>query len=762
MELGRVRVLLLSIMLAVGNVPDFILAASLDEIVVTAQKREQGLQDVPISITVIDGEQISKGNIENMADLSAQIPSVTISEAAAGDQLFIRGIGSGINPGFEQSVGLFIDGIYFGRGRQSLGLLSDLERVEVLKGPQSTYFGNNTIAGAVNITTKKPGTEWEAYVNSLYEAEHEEVDLQFGIGGPVNDQLGVRIAGRYRDIGGWLENTHTNSDVPEKESWTLRGTVVYMPVNELEITLKLDGSHIDAVGNNYQISPCVNAGSCLFQQAIPGFEDNFDDIKQDGAVPDAIAPNASFTNDNHQQDSFNFMGNINYNRNGLSLISVTGFTSFDDDRNNVDPDFGPAPLSRSPRTQEFDQISQEFRIESSTSEKLEYVAGVYWQTSDLDFTDDLTFVPAGGIGRVVHHQDEETTALFGAATWHLRHTLRATAGLRWSKVEKEVERDFTIVALDGSPAGVAVLGTFSALLDFAPHPNTLSFNREDDDATPSLNIEWDVADEIMLYGGYAQGFKAGGFDALSRSPARTPAEFARFTEAINFAPETVDAYEVGIKTKLFDGSVTLNGALFRSDYEDLQVSTFDGVSGFLVGNAGESRTQGVEVDISWAATEDLLVDFSFVYLDAKYIDFATAQCRFANPRPNPDIPGVCILSGEPLLFSPELSGVFNLDYTRPLNNGYQLGFGLDLIFSDEYFVAADNDPNTLQDDFVKLNASISFGPADEKWSFSLVARNLTDEFTTTQGNDTPATPGSYFFNLNRTRSIALQARYNFF
>ena len=178
---------------------------ALEEVVVTAQKREQSLNDVPISVVAISGEEISKGNIENLEDLSAKLPAITVTEAAAGDQIFIRGIGSGINSGFEQSVGTFIDGVYFGRGRQSVSQFLDIDHVEVLKGPQSTYFGNNTIGGAINILARKPGTKWEGYVNALYEVEHDEYDLQIAGGGPVNDVLGVRIAGRYRNIDGWLK-----------------------------------------------------------------------------------------------------------------------------------------------------------------------------------------------------------------------------------------------------------------------------------------------------------------------------------------------------------------------------------------------------------------------------------------------------------------------------------------------------------------------------------------------------------------------------
>ena len=186
------------LILAQGNV--------LEEVVVTAQKREQSLQDVPISVAVTSGESIEKQNLTDLGELAAQTPNIIITDAPGSDQLYIRGVGSSINGGFEQSVGTFIDGIYHGRSRYSRGVLFDVERVELLRGPQSTYFGNNAIAGALSVISRKPGHELDGYVNVLFEPDDGERSVEFALGGPVTDTFGVRVATKIYGMSGFVRD----------------------------------------------------------------------------------------------------------------------------------------------------------------------------------------------------------------------------------------------------------------------------------------------------------------------------------------------------------------------------------------------------------------------------------------------------------------------------------------------------------------------------------------------------------------------------
>ena len=228
----------------------------LEEIVVTAQKRAQNLQDVPISVLAVSGEEISRQGFKRLEDVTSLMPNVTVTEAALGDQLFIRGIGSGLNIGFEQSVGTFIDGVYFGRGLQSRNIFLDIERLEVLRGPQSTFFGNNAIAGAMSITTRGPSEAWEGYVSGLYEDGTGTKNIDVAVGGPISDTLGIRIAGRYSDQDGWQTNSTINDKEPREERLAGRVTIEWAPSENFDASLKYQVESNDVEGRAMQAVGC--------------------------------------------------------------------------------------------------------------------------------------------------------------------------------------------------------------------------------------------------------------------------------------------------------------------------------------------------------------------------------------------------------------------------------------------------------------------------------------------------------------------------
>ena len=202
-------------------------ASEYGDIVVTAQKRAQSLRDVPISIQVVTGESLRERDLNDLPNLTESLPAVKITDNGVATYLYIRGVGSGENSGFEQSVGTFIDGIYVGRGRTSRQQQLDLERIEVLRGPQSIFFGNSAIAGAFNVTTASPGSSWEGYVNASYEFELEGRELEAAAGGPLSDTIGIRIAGRYAKSDGWVTNIVDDSTAPATESWAFRATLAF-------------------------------------------------------------------------------------------------------------------------------------------------------------------------------------------------------------------------------------------------------------------------------------------------------------------------------------------------------------------------------------------------------------------------------------------------------------------------------------------------------------------------------------------------------
>ncbi len=290
---------------------------------------------------------------------------------------------------------------------------------------------------------------------------------------------------------------------------------------------------------------------------------------------------------------------------------------------------------------------------------------------------------------------------------------------------------------------------------------TLALAREDSDFMPNVNLQWDLQQDMMLYASYTEGFKAGGYDQRNL-----------FLDAQGgqFGPESVDAWELGLKSRLRDGDLLLNLALFRSDYDDLQVSTFDGVVNFLVNNAATARTQGLEADLRWLLSDRVIVSGALALLDAQWSSFPNAQCTAVGLATAPSAQcrvdaatGLLVqdLSGAQLLMSPDYSGNLSVEHFLPLSGGLEVQSQLLVYFEDDKYLAADNDPATLQERFAKLNLRVALVSPDG-WELALVARNLTDELTSSHSEDLPLRSVNSFFRLtDRPRTVALQGQYRF-
>jgi outer membrane receptor protein involved in Fe transport len=819
-------------------------AQDVEEILVTAQKREQNLQDVPISVSTVSGQALQRQNLVELETLSVQLPNMHISESGIGDKLFIRGIGSGINAGFEQSVGTFIDGVYYGRSLQTRSQFLDIERVEVLRGPQSTYFGNNAIAGALNITTRRPQGEFNGYVNSFYEVEHNERHYEAAIGGSVSDTFAVRVAGLVSDLDGWVTNLNTGMAEGEERNRALRLSFAFTPNDIFDATLKIEGGSFEVLGRNLQTTGCPPAtgaqGTCAIttQRVLPAalgplgtplygdFDDAFDEYTQyNGPTPAlftnvvnavgaaeagrAIPPPVDVLSQRDVGDlgNSNLTFTMNWNLDAHTLTAVSGFSKYEFDFRQP-TDFVPLPLAGAEQFEDFEQFSQELRLTSDTGSAVEYMTGVYFQTSELGVDEDIHlylpppyFQPASTYftdacrapARVndpacrlpatiaglssFHDQQEDSWAAFASATWNISDSLRATLGLRYTEVDKSLDRRQTIedrapgVTVPCPPTAAAALGCIAGapLLVTANNPprgrafgwkqGFLALDRKVSEITPSLNVQWDVLDDAMLYASYTEGFKAGGYDQRNLFLSAATGEFA---------PESADAYELGLKSRLFDGAMTFNAALFRSDYDNLQVSTFDGVVNFLVNNAASARSQGVETDVRWAVTDEFILGASLALLDATWDDYRDAQCTALDFSRAPNAgcsvsPGTGLLvqdlSGEDLLMSPDWSGNVSAEYFWPLASGLRVQTQVLVYFQDDKFLATDNDPATLQERFTKVNLRVAL-VGQRGWELAFVGRNLTDKLTSPHAEDLPLRSTNSFFTLtDRPRTLALQAQY---
>lgn len=690
----------------------------LEEIVVTAQKREEGLSDVPISISAVTGEQIEAYGQTNLESVSSSIPNLKITQTAIANRIAIRGIASGDNKGFEQSVAMFVDGIYYGRDQLSRMPLVDLERVEVLRGPQPTLFGKNAIAGAVNVVSRRPGNELEGSVNAMYEFNHDEAKVTAVLSSPLTESgLGARVVGYYRTMEGYFFNTRQNRREPNVREIFTRGILAFEGDSALSADLKLEYADFKTKGQPREIFGAFGSYNTIF--AGPLFVDTKEDyVRADGGYES-------------RNKIFNAVMTANLELGAHTLTSVSGYLDYDVTE-QVDVDFvAPVFLDGTVQTEDYRQLSQELRIASPGDQAFNYIAGVYYQNTKLGVTDVVRFNPTflgfgppfNALGDTTNDRDysqsSDLISVFAQGELSLTEAIRLTLGARFNHETKEGSRVLTVNrgSLNTFPLPV-VVGTFRAL-NIEAH--SISGKLSEDSFNPMANIQFDVTDDLMVYASFARGTKAGGFDVRSNSlPNSTTV--AR-PGAFQFDSERADNIEAGLKYKGRD--LALNVSLYRTKYKDLQTNVFDGTLNFNVRNAAGATTQGVEGDFRWAVDRHFTLSGALAYLDFKFTNFTDGQCYFQQV---PDVPGgFCNYSGKRNTLSPEWSGNLNADFSHEIGRSLKFGANLNFDYSSSYIAAANLDPRTTQDAYLKVGARVSIGDIDDRWALSFIGRNLTSE-----------------------------------
>ena len=817
-------------------------AQQLEEVIVTAQKRTESLQDVPISVSAIQGDKLQEAGIANMSALADYVPNLYISEASVNTNIFLRGMGSGNNQAFEQSVGMYIDGIYMGRGRQYRSPFLDVERVEVLRGPQGTLFGKNTVAGAVNVTTASPDVGEELNGSIAVAAEDNDGFLTEGyVSGSPTDSLALRFAFKYNENDGTVENTYLGGDEQLLEESMYRLTAVWQPTDSLDVNFKYSYSEYDRVGASQstkryltpeqRVQDLPNHGAfaqaayALTDQFYPEIVDEskkeFSTFKDNGYGVDGKTLGIGINPDSSDNTTDNFALKLDYSMGDYLLTSITGWSSYES-LDGVDVDWLPLQFLARDDDQEFEQFSQEFRITSPGGEFFDYVAGVYYEQSDLEFDrrvtidssmDDLfqhapanAFIPslppgltvgalginslaqliafgegniylANQVARNHNYQlDSDSWAVFGQGTFNISDTFRITLGLRYTEENKDV---VSSQVLSDDITGLAVASDDPNLRAiFAGNFNTYTYHYKESRSTdkwlPAANIQWDVGDDSMLYVSLSQGFKSGGFTGaddgepggfiVGQIPGPDdPAVFTTPKEDFEFEDEEVDAFEIGGKHTLLDGGMTLNWAYFYTEYDNLQTSVFKGV-GFGVSNAASTTVQGVEVDMAWQVTDGLRLGANAAWLDAEYDEYSTAPCTAiqldADPLcGTPDGATNNDLSGQPTLFAPEYNYALFYDYSYIMSGGMEIFTSGELNFKDDYSPAGDNDPLDMVDDFTKVN--LRLGLRGDAWEVMAYGRNIFDEHVFAQRADTPVLSGSHTGYIDAGAVFGLRGTYSF-
>ena len=730
-------------------------AGGLDVIVVTAQKREQGLSDVPISISAVTGEAIESYGQANLESVSSSIPNLKITQTAIANRIAIRGIASGDNKGFEQSVAMFVDGIYYGRDQLSRMPLVDLQRVEVLRGPQPTLFGKNAIAGAVNVVSRRPTDHFEGSLSASYEFEHEETRVTGVVSGPISDTVGARVVGYYRDMDGYFYNTRQDRNEPNVREAFVRGMLAFEGDSPLSADLKVEYADFKTKGQPREAFGPAGSYSLVF--AGPLFVETDEDyVRADGGYES-------------RNKIFNAVVNANLELGDHTLTSVTGYLDYDVEE-TIDVDFTNLPLlDGTAQSEDYRQFSQELRIASPGDRAFNYIAGVYYQNTKLGVTDHVQFnpfffgTPFRALGDTSNDRDysqkSDLYSVFAQGEYSLTDDLRITVGARFNHESKTGSRALEInrgpLSLAATPPIIdpVVIGTFRAL-NIEAH--TISGKLSESSFNPMANIQYDVTDALMLYASFARGSKAGGFDARGNSlPSSTT---VASPGAFEFGDERADNVEVGLKYQTRD--LAFNLSAYRTKYSDLQTNVFDGVLNFNVKNASGAKTQGVEADMRWALDEHFTLSAAVAYLDFEFTDFPLGQCYFQQV---PDNGGFCSYSGKRNALTPEWSGNLNGDFNHEIGGNLKLGINLNADFSSSYIAAANLDPRTKQDGYVKMGARLSLGHVDDNWTIALIGRNLTNERIMQTAGALPlattitgGTGIAYNAIYDRPRNIALQ------
>ncbi|MGV8836495.1 TonB-dependent receptor [Cellvibrio sp.] len=754
---------------------------ALEEVMVTAQKRPQSLRDVPLSVNALGGEKIESAGITNIETMADYIPSFNMTQTGIGTNIAIRGISSGVNQGFEQSAAQFIDGIHYGRAQLSRAPFLDIERVEVLRGPQSIIFGKNSTAGAISITTAKPGDELEGKLSALYEPEHGEQDVRLILSGPISDTVGGRLAILQSSLDGYMENTTLDRDESGDKNRVIRATLQWQPSDLWDITLKMEDGSFDSNGRNIEVVKPVGGSYAnalsFFTQGAYQLDTTHDWKRQSNG-------------DYSYNDTENITLNIERELGEHTITSVTGYNAYTY-QELCDCDFTGASGFNILSDEDYSQVSQELRITSPEDGTISYLGGVFFQSSSLKFHDAVrvptdSFIATafssllgaqaanllrGASTQRDFEQDTDLAAIFAQGTWNFTDLSRLIVGARYTQETKEASRHQYHVSNTGVtlPQGTTAQPYNLIWSQFKIDPHAVKGDRDESGFTPLITFQHDFWGTDMVYLSYTTGFKSGGFDVRANAaPNELDGIYPNIEGTWEFEEEKVRNFEAGAKLVLADGAAELNVAAFRSEFEDMQTSQFDGSLSFNVTNAGEAVVQGLEIDGRWAVIDNVMLRGGAAYIDFEYTDFPNSQCYFGQPASerNPTNPTVCDATGKRREFTPEIQGNVGIDYTLNFSNGLKLVNTLDVIYSTEYLTTPSLDPKFEQPSYTKINARIALSGNDDMWELALIGKNLTDESVVTYANGLPvATTVSsgtgYYAFYERPRNIALQGTIRF-
>ena len=711
--------------------------AGLDEVVVTARRRSEDLQKTPLSISAFTASDIEARGMQSVADVTNFTPNVQFDNSAAeaggggSTSISIRGIGqTDYVLTVEPAVGLYLDGVYIGKSMGSLLNLVDIDSVQVLRGPQGTLFGRNTIAGAIVLTSQAPSATPEFSVEATG-GSYDRNDVKVMLSGPVNDRLRVRFSGAYSRVDGYEQRVNENGqDTGQtqggQQSDSGRLVADYDVTSNLLATLAVDGSQsrdqspasvLTRATENQSFAALYNAavpgGACVPAAGAARFSNPYCFNTQYVGSLSSLTTTASGANQN-DSDIWGANLTLNWKLQPVAFKSITAYRTVSVDTAQ-DITASPYYYNEVAQSIRYRELSEELQASGSLfGDRLNYVGGLYYlsERGTEVFPVDLTLVQFTSGGQI----DNSSYAGFGQLTYDLTNKLSLTAGLRYSEDEKSFNPG--LQQLDGYAYNATrpVPGLVNPIAGaFGPPGSPLFpagwYSRNSYSTTPAASIAYQVTDDVNIYGSYSEGFKGGGF-VMRYFPAIVPSPGVNPNSLVGYAgPETAKQYEVGMKSELFDKHLRLNVALFRTSYTNIQ-TTFNvavpGVGGDFVpvlANAGDALLQGVEIESDWKARSWLRLSAAVGYLDAKYTSFSALAVD--------NYPGI-----DQLRMPNAPTWTANLGGTADLfdNDRGHAFVRLDSTYKSPEYKEFSNDSALRQGSIGLLNGSLSYEPQEGQWS----------------------------------------------
>lgn len=702
-------------------------APALEEVVVTAQKREASLQDTPISIAAFNNADVEKLGITNLQDIASAVPNLDIRQttnSSAGARVYIRGIG--VNDHvvtLDGAVGIYMDGVYIARNTGLAFEVVDIERIEVLRGPQGSLWGRNTTGGAINFISKLPTGEF-GFKQTVDIGNYDLVRTNSQIEGPITDQLSAKLSVLYEDKEGWVENQTAGADFGDKENRGARLALSWQPSEQFQIDYAYDYSQSDFGSNYYQ-------NGTAFSPSFAGVP--FSSSRQDKASPGVPYQESDFQIYGHSLtvlwdlgpsmqlksiSSYRDMEQHNYTDNGANSVSTRIFSN------------DPFDVDQS-------QVSQEIQLlGSALNDSLQYTAGLYYfseeaEESNADFASLTNTIEIQIYDRSLKAENSAWAA-FGEVTWTptALDRLHVTAGLRYSVDEREIEIANNLLEIQTPESAGSARDDWSNL-------------------SPSFVLAYDISDDSNVYVKYVHGYRTGGFNGRAGTVREA---------IIPVDEENLVSYELGLKSEWFDRRLRVNAALFLSDYDDVQLSLVDNDPEAPPGavariNAGKAELSGIELDVTAALSESLRMHLSYAYLDSEFVEVI-------DPVSGGDISDIYLLVG-----APENSFNVDLDYTVGQFDWGYLSANVNYAWRDTRNIR----PTELElgdplESYGLWNARLSLTEVElsgsGKLGFALWIRNLTDEEYQLDGFGLPTT-GSTLLTYGEPRTYGVQISYTF-